>query len=405
MREKDPRKKARKKSGSNLSPAVEKRSKTRPLGSPTRFGEEEIIGDMGAENSRESEDAPTQPFVSEGTKASDEGDDQEDQDTEIMSPVDRREYSKTAPMPAAQRSGRVGGKVEFGETSQTNLPRGSVRSNRMEILLSALRTPSGNFRPTEKPKEKAGETKGEKPGLFEGVPLPETSPELKSGEEEAQKETLIEVDIDLEEDDESGKALETERVSDSFQPEGSIPPPIPEGVSIERSAKQSNTVIRVSMDNADELDDGIMTSAIPEEDLSEPVDSSSNQRNPASVDALEPVLTKREKIGVQKTSLLEEEKRVGVEQKVLARKEKGVKEWFEEVFDDNYMRTATFITHETTAREADFLDEVLQPTVRSRILDLGCGDGRHAVELATRGYNVAGYDLSLPMLIRAADAA
>ena len=39
------------------------------------------------------------------------------------------------------------------------------------------------------------------------------------------------------------------------------------------------------------------------------------------------------------------------------------------------------------------------------ILDLACGTGQHAVELASRGYSVVGYDLSVAMLARAADEA
>ena len=41
----------------------------------------------------------------------------------------------------------------------------------------------------------------------------------------------------------------------------------------------------------------------------------------------------------------------------------------------------------------------------SEILDIACGYGRHAIELVQRGYNVTGLDLSLPLLIRAADEA
>ena len=39
----------------------------------------------------------------------------------------------------------------------------------------------------------------------------------------------------------------------------------------------------------------------------------------------------------------------------------------------------------------------------AEILDIACGYGRHAIELVQRGYNVTGLDLSLPLLIRAAD--
>jgi SAM-dependent methyltransferase len=39
------------------------------------------------------------------------------------------------------------------------------------------------------------------------------------------------------------------------------------------------------------------------------------------------------------------------------------------------------------------------------ILDVGCGTGRHSIELARRGFAVTGLDLSSGMLARAADAA
>ena len=44
-------------------------------------------------------------------------------------------------------------------------------------------------------------------------------------------------------------------------------------------------------------------------------------------------------------------------------------------------------------------------TPGSTILDVGCGLGMHTVELSTRGFLVVGFDLSLPMLSRAADEA
>jgi SAM-dependent methyltransferase len=51
------------------------------------------------------------------------------------------------------------------------------------------------------------------------------------------------------------------------------------------------------------------------------------------------------------------------------------------------------------ATDTAFLDEVLP--ARGRVLDLGCGTGRHLVHLARRGYDVTGVDLSVHMLRRA----
>jgi ubiquinone/menaquinone biosynthesis C-methylase UbiE len=58
-----------------------------------------------------------------------------------------------------------------------------------------------------------------------------------------------------------------------------------------------------------------------------------------------------------------------------------------------------------TIQEVDFLLEELSLQPGSSILDVGCGTGRHSIELAKRGYTVTGLDLSSEMLTRAADAA
>jgi SAM-dependent methyltransferase len=58
-----------------------------------------------------------------------------------------------------------------------------------------------------------------------------------------------------------------------------------------------------------------------------------------------------------------------------------------------------------TLREVDFLIETLRLAPGARILDIGCGTGRHSVELARRGYAMTGVDLSPGMLAEARKAA
>jgi SAM-dependent methyltransferase len=85
------------------------------------------------------------------------------------------------------------------------------------------------------------------------------------------------------------------------------------------------------------------------------------------------------------------------------RRAKRSKPWFEEVFDESYLRTLPFMTAEQTLQEVDFIESSLGVPRGSEVLDVACGYGRHAIELVQRGLAVTGLDLSLPLLIRAAD--
>ncbi len=60
---------------------------------------------------------------------------------------------------------------------------------------------------------------------------------------------------------------------------------------------------------------------------------------------------------------------------------------------------AAFLPH--TPQEVDFIERALGVKPAARILDLGCGAGRHAIELALRGYRVTGIDIS-PWLLEVA---
>ena len=93
----------------------------------------------------------------------------------------------------------------------------------------------------------------------------------------------------------------------------------------------------------------------------------------------------------------------GDEQKL--RKKRRSKQWFEEIFDEDYLHTLPFMTPQQTEREVAFLLDALELPQGGRVLDIGCGYGRHAMEIAARGHRTVGLDLSLPLLIRATDAA
>jgi SAM-dependent methyltransferase len=79
--------------------------------------------------------------------------------------------------------------------------------------------------------------------------------------------------------------------------------------------------------------------------------------------------------------------------------------WWEDLFNDDYLRASERISEDQLAREVDFIEQSLGIERGGAVLDLGCGTGRHAVDLARRGYQVVGFDLSLAMLARASDEA
>jgi len=82
-----------------------------------------------------------------------------------------------------------------------------------------------------------------------------------------------------------------------------------------------------------------------------------------------------------------------------------VKPWFVDLFDEDYLRTLPFLTPQATQAEADFVIESMGLTPGAQVLDLGCGYGRHAMELAARGFHVVGLDLSTPLLVRGGEEA
>ncbi|HKO52418.1 MAG TPA: methyltransferase domain-containing protein [Polyangiaceae bacterium] len=79
--------------------------------------------------------------------------------------------------------------------------------------------------------------------------------------------------------------------------------------------------------------------------------------------------------------------------------------WWEDLFNEDFMRASSRVSDEHIRREVTFIEESLGVAAGGVVLDLGCGAGHHAVEFASRGYGVVGYDLSLYQLALAADVA
>jgi SAM-dependent methyltransferase len=79
--------------------------------------------------------------------------------------------------------------------------------------------------------------------------------------------------------------------------------------------------------------------------------------------------------------------------------------WWEDLFNEDFMRASSKVSDEHIRREVTFIEESLGVAAGGVVLDLGCGAGHHAVEFASRGYGVVGYDLSLYQLALAADVA
>jgi SAM-dependent methyltransferase len=74
------------------------------------------------------------------------------------------------------------------------------------------------------------------------------------------------------------------------------------------------------------------------------------------------------------------------------------RKWWEEMFSEEFLRAIPILSPRQLEREVRFIDEALAVNRGGRILDLACGAGQHAVELATRGYDLVGFDLSQSQL-------
>ncbi len=79
--------------------------------------------------------------------------------------------------------------------------------------------------------------------------------------------------------------------------------------------------------------------------------------------------------------------------------------WWETMFGDDFARAEKPPTASQVRRDVNFVTASLGLAPGSVVLDLCCGQGLLAAELASRGYAVVGYDLSVYQLAIAADNA
>lgn len=77
------------------------------------------------------------------------------------------------------------------------------------------------------------------------------------------------------------------------------------------------------------------------------------------------------------------------------------KQWYESLFDNYGEKYDKESFAQGTLGECDFIETELNSDKSLKILDVGCGTGRHSIELTKRGYDVTGIDLSEAQLARA----
>jgi len=82
-----------------------------------------------------------------------------------------------------------------------------------------------------------------------------------------------------------------------------------------------------------------------------------------------------------------------------------MKQWYEALFENYAKKYDQEPYVHGTVGECDFIEQEINRDKSVKILDIGCGTGRHAIELTKRGYKVTGIDLSESQLTRAREKA
>ena len=78
-----------------------------------------------------------------------------------------------------------------------------------------------------------------------------------------------------------------------------------------------------------------------------------------------------------------------------------MKQWYEELFENYGVKYDNESFTTGTTGECDFIEKEINFNKATSILDIGCGTGRHSIELSKRGYAITGIDLSESQLKQA----
>lgn len=78
-----------------------------------------------------------------------------------------------------------------------------------------------------------------------------------------------------------------------------------------------------------------------------------------------------------------------------------MKQWYESLFENYAHKYDKECFVHGTVGECDFIEQEADYNKSLKILDIGCGTGRYAIELTKRGYSMMGVDLSEPQIARA----
>ncbi|MDD2560017.1 MAG: class I SAM-dependent methyltransferase [Bacteroidales bacterium] len=86
-------------------------------------------------------------------------------------------------------------------------------------------------------------------------------------------------------------------------------------------------------------------------------------------------------------------------------KEMNNKQWYESLFENYGEKYDNESFAQGTIGECDFIEKEINFNKTLKIIDIGCGTGRHSIELAKRGYSMTGIDLSESQLGKAREKA